>query len=522
MVRLKGSMETKDFAYEKMLWTLLEKGRYDNYPCIQNKVEQSSRKIETDNKPKTYWDYYEKKVNLRVMPLCLVDYQPGTCFHDGDNHGHVMKRIYTLIKFGIITNMTDEWYQQLYKIYDKPIKEYTQNELDNFEFILSQLKFNSQMFYHSLGDDVGDRGKLDELTFLLNKYMIKNKVLFKTNDSNHGREVIVASEMQSKNPAKEVKFVAQDMPSKFAVSMENLEVIIANGLITREKIFKHINKYYKPFLEAVSYTLDGDTIILFTHAAFGLQDIHNLGKHLGVILEFSEEPVKLAKYIDEINLKYQSHVQNNTVHTLYRPGDGNFSQDFTNYPFLKLLWNRYYDENLDRPIERNGFKYIFVHGHDDGPELKAENVFVLNNNLGKGEGCDEGELHVYITVEKNFKLVDQKMLGTPEIIPRIITNTSHQKKLSWDNFPEENFFSNVVNKSSQKNEILLNETDKLLLQNINNMTKKVKVKTLFSIQQKIEIKNEDEIEIIKQQIVLKKKRHNVCVEESTFFQLDNN
>ncbi len=124
--------------------------------------------------------------------------------------------------------------------------------------------------------------------------------------------------------------------------------------------------------------------------------INNLAKKLG--LKYKDETdSELAQTIDNINMRFQEHVQNNTVRELYTDdaiidvatlGDNDPEPDFSEAPLEYIIWNRRH-ENLDRPVNHSGYKIKFVHGHDSGDETK-DNIYNLDNDLGKGKNSNEG------------------------------------------------------------------------------------------------------------------------------------
>lgn len=306
----------------------------------------------------------------------------------GDLHGNAMKFIFTLVKHGIIINISDDDYQTLVKIYQKDSADLTSDDLKQFNEIINSLSFSTEAKLRLLGDELSDRGSNDYFTLKIIEKLHSSHVPLEIILSNHSTEFILAYETKR-------KFFATVMENRFTQSMINLQILIAKKLITRDDIINIINKSYKPLLKAISYTINNDltSITLFSHAPIDIRAIRALAKRLAVDYEdFSA--VALAKSIDNINACYQNYVDSNSVHTLVNKmvlEDGYNLKGFSSlyHPFEYIIWNRDL-EHLDLPLTYKGYSVVFVHGHDNA-ELEKFNLITLDNYLGKSAELSSGK-----------------------------------------------------------------------------------------------------------------------------------
>ncbi|TAK78845.1 MAG: hypothetical protein EPO11_00890 [Gammaproteobacteria bacterium] len=147
-----------------------------------------------------------------------------------------------------------------------------------------------------------------------------------------------------------------------------------------------IENCYKPSLQALSYTFseDGKTITIYSHAIIGLETIQDLAHKLK--LTYKDETIlDLANTIDAINEKLRMLVKNKEVHTLSQVAS-----------FLRLTENRKSDENsLFRPHRHNDYYLCFVHGHEmTDLGVNLGHIFTLDNLLGK--------MHTMLTGQYTF------------------------------------------------------------------------------------------------------------------------
>jgi hypothetical protein len=322
----------------------------------------------------------EETVDLHVLP------QPDTssCGGEGaevtigDLHGNMLKLLFLLIKQGIATNLSAEDYDKLVAIYTKQTDDLTAEDLLAFNGLLDQIIFNPGTMVRLIGDELADRGSNDYFTLKLIEKLQENQVPVEILLSNHGVEFVEAYEIHQ-------NFHAPMLCQGHAESMEALQQLVGKGLVLRDEILSIAHKAYKPTLRVLSYTLheDPSLITLYSHAGIGLNSIQELAAKLD--LPYHDGTAnELAQTIDQINGKFQRHVQDNTVHTLYQREVmyAGYSGDYLkNAPVEFVMWNRHYDD-LERPELHSGYRVEFVHGHDSG-DMTQSNIYNLDNNLGK-------------------------------------------------------------------------------------------------------------------------------------------
>jgi hypothetical protein len=332
------------------------------------------------------------KENVDIYKLPPVDLAhqgtKGTQITIGDLHANAMKLMFMLVKHGIATNINEIDYNKLVQIYTTDTKDLTKDVLAEFNKILANIKFNSDSTIRLIGDELADRGNNDYFTLKILEKLNEHKVPVEIIVSNHGIEFIEAYEKQ--------KDFHPCMLSRHdhASSMEKLQFLVEKKIVTREEILKIVNEAYKPTLRAISYSLSEDNkkITIFSHAGIGLNTIKSLAQKLEV--NYNDiTAVDLAQTIDNINERFQKHVQNNTVNELYTRKNMEYGYsgyvDLSDAPFEFIMWNRLYD-HINRPAVHSGYNVNFVHGHDDRDRNK-DNICNLDNLLGKLEHMNEGE-----------------------------------------------------------------------------------------------------------------------------------
>ncbi len=309
----------------------------------------------------------------------------------GDLHGNTMKLVFLLVRHGVITNMNVEKYDELVRIYRANIDTLTSEDINKFNDIINNLTFNTTGMIRLLGDEMCDRGSNDYFTLKLLSKLSSAKVPFEIILSNHSAEFIEAYETK-------LKFFPSILENHFANSMINMQILIARKLVAREDIRTMIREAYKPSLKAISYSLSEDnaSIMIYSHASIDLRTIRALAKKLSLPFHHSSI-LALAKSIDAINAAYQTHVNQNTVHTLYDKEIIESAYNVTPfptdmYPFEYTMWNRDL-RFLHQPETHKGYQLFFTHGHDS--EISEnKNVFNLDNQLGKTANSGLGQYTV--------------------------------------------------------------------------------------------------------------------------------
>jgi hypothetical protein len=325
----------------------------------------------------------------------------------GDLHGNAMKLIFMLVRHGVILNLTAAQYAELALIYQTNVDALTSEILKRFDEILSGLQFNKAGTIRLLGDEFADRGSNDYFTLKIIESLQKQQVPLEIILSNHGVEFIAAYETK-------LRYLPSVMESHFVASMVNLQILLSRQLVSREGIRSIIRDAYKPVLKAISYTLsqDNSCITIYSHAAIDLRAVRALTKKIGTSFDDSTA-VALAKTIEMINQKYQVHVMNNTVHTLYDSEVMNCGYEVVAFPanmnaFEYIMWNRDL-RFLNQPQHYKGYQMFFAHGHDSEISENA-NVFNLDNQLGKSLLAHTGSYTALYSHEHQLALT-QRLSG---------------------------------------------------------------------------------------------------------------
>lgn len=297
-----------------------------------------------------------------------------------DLHGNGLKLIYFLVRQNVL-EMDEETYSNLVKLYQKDIEQYDEVDIENIDKLLAKVRINPVGLVRLIGDEFCDRGVHDYFTLKILEKLVQAKMPLEILISNHGIEFIEAYE-------KRKKFISRRLAPFHSVSMSGLQRLIDKDLVKRENVLSIINRYYKPVLKALSYTLndEGTKISIFSHAGIGLNAIKALAKKFEIQYQ-DETVIELGRTIAKINLAFSHYVMNNRVHTLYtevgmQKGYSNYGLDCDVNPFEFLFWNRDYEE-LDRPEQHpKGYFIDFIHGHDSDEEEMKKNIFILNSSLG--------------------------------------------------------------------------------------------------------------------------------------------
>jgi hypothetical protein len=303
---------------------------------------------------------------------------PGAQITIGDLHGNALKLIYTLVRHGIVTNLSEDRYNELVRIYKMSVDSITRDDIDQFNTLINYLEFNSSAKLRLLGDEFSDRGSNDYFTLKILEKLHQKKVPLEIILSNHGMEFVQAYESTN-------KFLPLVLEDQFAASMINMQILIVKKLITRDEVNAIIKSTYKPSLKAISYSLADNEITIYSHAPIDLSALRALAAKFS--LSFDDgSTLTLAKSIDAINTVFSTYVINDTVHTLYFKKD--VEDAFTGMylpanssPIEFITWNREI-RYLYQPEMHKGYQLNFAHGHDS--EVSAnKNVFNLDNRLGK-------------------------------------------------------------------------------------------------------------------------------------------
>lgn len=330
-----------------------------------------------------------EEVDIYKLPSCDHEHlaTAKTVLTIGDLHANTIKLLFILVKHGIASNITKNNYEMLIKIYTTPIHELTVEHLNRFNHILDNMIFRPHCRIRLLGDELADRGNNDYFTLKVLEKLQQSQVHVEILISNHGMEFIEAYEKQDHFHAPMLLFNRQ------AASIERLQFLITEKLVSREEIISIINQVYKPLLKVLSYSLNKDhsEITIYSHAPIDFKNIEQLAEKFNIFFD-NTSAVKLAQTIEQINSKFKQFVINNSVNTLYTREMMHRGYEglpiTSDAPIEFLVWNRRYSI-LDRSPLRNDYCLNFVHGHDSGVQTTG-NIYNLDNLLGKAEHLNRG------------------------------------------------------------------------------------------------------------------------------------
>ena len=330
-------------------------------------------------------EIFENNVDIYVLPESIKDqYLQYNQITIGDLHANAMKLLFMLFKHGIASGIQQTEYLLLKDIYMKQVDALTNTDINVFNQVLSSIKFNNVISIRLIGDDLADRGQNDYFILKSLDKLQQHQVPVEILISNHDMEFIIAYEKMENFSPSLIKCFNQ------VRSMDNLQTLINNNIVTREDILTIVEKSYKPNLKAISYVLVENTkdMIIYSHAPIGLDNIVNLAQQLDI--ECTVKTARdIADSIDKINSKFQEYVDTNTVYKLC----SNNPEDADSQTALEfILWNREVDK-LNRPEILSNYHIYFVHGHDSS-FLSNNNIVNLDNLLGKTVNHNRGKYHV--------------------------------------------------------------------------------------------------------------------------------
>ncbi len=351
---------------------------------------------------------HDPNVNIEQYPSVdpLYPFDKGAQLTLGDLHGNALKLLYTLIRHGVVTNISKEDYISFNRLYKKTADEVTAADIKWFKALLRKTKVNSQGTLRLIGDELADRGANDYFTLsILAK--LYNRTNVEVLVSNHSIEFIRAFE-------KAKTYISENLGFGQAASMQNLQQLIDKKLITRAQVDAVVKNKYLPNVKLLSYTLDdaNGRIGIFTHAPVGMECLQAIAAKLGV--EFKDKSINdLAQTIENINNIFnEQYVKTNRVHTLFDSETGFRDPAFADpvtAPFTHLIWNR--DHNVNRPVDHKGYKIKWIHGHDARPSNILHRIYNLDNFLGKGNNNNIAPYNVHHTHEKQ--------LGVPKVFAKV-------------------------------------------------------------------------------------------------------
>jgi hypothetical protein len=331
----------------------------------------------------------DENVNIDTFPPReRFSARPGAKLVIGDLHGNALKFLYILVRHEFL-DMPSEDYLKFVRLYK--VANLRKVHLDDFNLILKAISLNPLATSSSLcliGDDLCDRGQNDYFVLKLFQLLHQMAVRYEILISNHSAEFLSCYE-NNFDFDKTILFGGQGRSS------ENLQLLVDSQLVTRGDISELFEASYKPYLKALSYSSSSEDkcdLTIYSHAPIGLENIGYIAKFFGAPEAVDDQFGSICVAIDQINMKFREYVSANAAYELFKIHECLFeimngsAISATLLPMAHLIWNRDH-ESSNRPGH-----ITFVHGHDTShADDNLENVFNLDNSLGKGASMHKGE-----------------------------------------------------------------------------------------------------------------------------------
>jgi hypothetical protein len=371
-------------------------------------------KIMTNNTVITNVDIHEYPQN--ILPI------NGKELTIGDLHANFMLFIYFLIAHGII-KISEADFKELVKIYETDFKtekkQDIKNTLEKFDEIIDKIQvIRTDVLIRLIGDEICDRGKNDYYIFKLLAKLKTLKIPLEILLSNHAAVFIKSYEQKSNcNMTARLNDIpsSNEQISKQFRSAHNLGGLCKSSAINSNELLEIIDTVYLPSLKIISYSLDDNGIIIYTHAIAGIDTIEKVAAKLGIAYN-DNTAIDLAKTIDDINSAFQEKYvkgcidkyQETKIHSLLTCENEDTNPD--DNPFVTLIWNRAVKDAIhdptivNRPASHKGYKIQFVHGHDTACTRKtivnppADNIDNLDSHLGKGDNANSADMKIFHSI----------------------------------------------------------------------------------------------------------------------------
>ncbi len=327
-------------------------------------------------------DLYIERGDLTVFPETKPDYgiDEAGQITLGDLHGSALKLIYILIRWNILSKISEADYKVLADIYVKPIESLKKDDLHRFDSIIMGAELKPIGMLRLIGDILADGGSNDYFTLLVLKKLNQAKIPLRILLSNHDMEFIIAYERGG-------AFVSDHLQGDQSISMKNLETLRKKNWVTVESVAALVREHYLPFIVPLDASFDeGRTkLTLYSHAPIGLLTLQRLTAWLGV--PYAEGTEGLAKTIASINEVFvRDYVRTRKINSLFDLSGGASVPEGMANPIVFLTWNRRSAE-LRRPDT-----YAFVHGHHQGAPSGGN---VINLDAANELGAKTYERSVY-------------------------------------------------------------------------------------------------------------------------------
>lgn len=452
------------------------------------------------------------KVDIYKYPRRKSDYVPteDEILSLGDMHGNAAKLLFALIYYHVV-DLSEEDFKSFITIYKKEMHQLTQDDISNFNEIISHITISEHPCYvRLLGDLLADRGSNDYFTLKLLAHIDKKiPRLDLTIEESILEEGIPISNHDLEHIGYYQEHAAEKprMPPDQVYSVHALKSLLEKKLINEEEV-KELYQNYSKHLKLLSYYIEPNTdptqniIQIISHAPMGFDNVKNIADQLNV--DYQDDTLEnLCGTIDAINKKFQEeYVSKGQVYQLIKENTAAYN----------AVWNRGYqhrarkiddwDENFNQiesivtlsgypgqtmSFEKKktggstAYQIYYMHGHDNC-NLKTRRIrnMDLNNDLGKDTHderfkydriSNEGMLNVLITktnrFNKELKLkqeakLKEKQLKEEQETNKIIDELSTLEKDFKEKTAKKttttryffNLFYNVILSSEEKKDLL--------------------------------------------------------------------
>ena len=338
---------------------------------------------------------FNENVNLEEQPN-VIRSEHSEEISVGDTHGNFLKKLYELVQNGILELADKGDYQRLCEIYRaldvtkitsediKLNKEAFEGLKQEFDGIIKKSKINKEAgLTRYIGDELCDRGGNDYFSLKLFEKLGEDGAPFEILASDHGMEFWEAYQ----NDFTTDNLVISGPQRR---SLENLIKLIKGGIVDKDEIISIIEKYYKPNLKLISYSVKDeplDKIEIFTHTIIGFESIQAVAEYYGI--DYKDNTVTdLCDTIDAINARFAWDIALGNMKSAKCIGDEErvlypedsksifsavSSTDYPKikYPVQRIIWHRVNDlklfqEEVAALKAQNNKYYVtsFIHGHE--------------------------------------------------------------------------------------------------------------------------------------------------------------
>lgn len=415
-------------------------------------------------------------VDLKKIPESIASNKHNTI---GDIHANTIKMLAFLKALNVVS-LDDKSYSNLIEIYFKysdanpysklylndqkkpevifnPKFEGTAVPSTEFKENLAQCKVvDAKKLVRFIGDVLADRGANDYFTLLL--LAVVQDANIEILLSNHDLEFIIQYEKNILMDQSKDSYINHDA----CRSLFTLKNAFAYNEIKMDEVKNLVEKYYKPKLKLLSYSLDvtTNTINIYSHAPICLKTIMSMATKLKINFienEIYASPLNLASLIDQINGQFAKIRDRNEIHTLVdlwkvRPGKPPSHVTVDN-PIERSTWNRVITNDDIIENEKANYNIHFRFGHTQ--TVSRPGYFQYDNTLGQPE-LSKGDL-VYCA--SNSASNANSAENASSKIPTKFTTTLSDKLMTM--FPagsKETNSKNSTNQNSKESGQVVNNT----------------------------------------------------------------